>query len=126
MNNINYIIYIDIDIDKEYLKKSLLSCVYKNIYKEYMKMNNSENYNIINLKFNNDNTIYLQYLYKKNNLCENEVLQYISLLLSNTYKYTKNIYPEYGNNWTILYNISNDINDINNINDTKNNICIVS
>jgi hypothetical protein len=123
MNNINYIIDIDINISKEYLKKSLLSCVYRNIYKEYIKLNNSENYNIINLKFNNDNTIYLQYLYTENNLSENEVLQYISLLLSNTYKYTKNIYPEFGNDWTIIYNISNDINDINN---TKNNICIVS
>jgi len=140
MDTINLI--IDINIDKIYLKKSLMSLLYTNINKEYKKKINMDNIEIetvienidkeknkITLELNNDN-IYLKYLYNPdNNLSKNQILEYIFRLILNTQKYTKNIYPEYGNDWTIFYNNTENNNTENNNtenHDIKNNICIVS
>jgi len=112
MNNIYLIIDINID-NKNYLKKSLLS-----IFGKTIKKNNISNIQI------NDNNLFVEY--SENDLQDSIKKDNIKNIFSDAEKYIKNIYPEFGNDWSFSYKITNNylLKENNNMYNYVN-LCII-
>ena len=91
-----YELIIKINIEQQYFIKSILSILNQ-------RLNKNNNINEIQLIYDVDKNIYTI----NSELEYNDIHEHVIKYLQKQQTYIKNIYPEYGNDWYILFKIVN-------------------